>query len=636
MRTLMHAHPLNPLAASPRRLVLAVHNQTLARTLITELLRAEPAPTPLLAHDEHTLRSLLPGSISAVVCERSDDALPIQRVAEIVAHARPDLPVVSLMLSADGHTPSPGAVEQLRRISLLHADPAPAAAVNPDENLDRLLHRAFAEASQGILITTADGDMPIVFASKGFHSLTGYTPAEVLGRNCRFLQGPETSADTVARLRNAIAAREPFQAELLNYRRDGSPFWNSLAVSPVTDDAGIVTHFVSTLTDVTHRRSLEEQVRQSQKLEALGQLAGGVAHDFNNLLFVVNAYSEQMFADQSNAEKTREAARIILDCGTRAAMLTRQLLLFSRNQVVSNIYVDVVPTIRELQSMLRRLIGENIELCADLGRHTPGVLSGAGQIEQILTNLIVNARDAMPRGGTITIRTRPHHQHEAGNTSHTRLGAGYYALIEVTDTGTGMTPDILERIFEPFFTTKGPHAGTGLGLPTVYGIINQAGGGINVSSTPGVGTTFQIYFPAAPTPSPQSNSLTSDSAPSGSERILLVEDDPAVRSVAAAMLTSLGYDIVQAGSPREALDLAERLGYRFDCLVTDVVMPHMSGRELADVLRERKNNLRVLFISGYTDDSTLRHGVATSELTLLHKPFSLAEMARKVREVLDA
>ena len=393
MRTLMHAHPLNPLAASPRRLVLAVHNQTLARTLITELLRAEPAPTPLLAHDEHTLRSLLPGSISAVVCERSDDALPIQRVAEIVAHARPDLPVVSLMLSADGHTPSPGAVEQLRRISLLHADAAPAAAVNPDENLDRLLHRAFAEASQGILITTADGDMPIVFASKGFHSLTGYTPAEVLGRNCRFLQGPETSADTVARLRNAIAAREPFQAELLNYRRDGSPFWNSLAVSPVTDDAGIVTHFVSTLTDVTHRRSLEEQVRQSQKLEALGQLAGGVAHDFNNLLFVVNAYSEQMFADQSNAEKTREAARIILDCGTRAAMLTRQLLLFQpkpgRFEHLRGCRPHHPRTSIHAATAHRR----EHRTRADLGRHTPGVL-GAGQIEQILTNLIVNARDA--------------------------------------------------------------------------------------------------------------------------------------------------------------------------------------------------------------------------------------------------
>jgi two-component system cell cycle sensor histidine kinase/response regulator CckA len=522
-----------------------------------------------------------------------------------------------------------------RTIAALSEDGVQRRHDNPRE-LDQLIARAFAEASQGILITSVEDDMPIVFASKGFHDITGYSPAEVLGRNCRFLQGPETSVDTIAKIRQAVAQRVAFQAEILNYRRDGTKFWNSLTLSPVTDDTGKVTHFVGTLTDVTHRRGLEEQVRQSQKLEAMGQLAGGVAHDFNNLIFVVNAYSEQISSDEENPQRTRDAARVILDCGSRAATLTRQLLLFSRNQIVTNIFVDIVPTIRELQSMLRRLIGEDVELHADLGRHTPGVLCGAGQIEQILTNLIVNARDAMPRGGTITIRTMPHHQQYTLVTSHTRVEPGFYALIEVTDTGCGMTPETLRRIFEPFFTTKGAGAGTGLGLPTVYGIIKQAGGAINVNSTPGVGTTFQIYFPAAVPPSEPTSPLSPDELPTGTERILLVEDDSRVREVACAMLTTLGYSVEQATNPREAIELAARIGHRFDCLVTDVVMPRMSGRELAQSLRAIKSDLRVLFISGYTDDSILRHGVATAEIAMLNKPFTLAQMAVKLREVLDA
>ncbi len=340
-------------------------------------------------------------------------------------------------------------------------------------------------------------DNPIVYASPGFERITGYGAEEVLGRNCRFLQGKDTDPVEVARLREAVRAGEPCTVELLNYRKDGTPFWNELSLSPVRDDGGRLTHFVGVQVDVTARRSLEEQFRQVQKMEAIGQLAGGVAHDFNNLLTIINGYSELLLQTLPAEDPSRALITEINKAGERSAGLTRQLLAFSRQQILAPRVLNLNEVVIDIEKMLRRLIGEDVQLDTVLDPRVWVVRADPGQVEQVLMNLAVNARDAMPGCGRLTIETRNIDLDETYARTHPDARAGPHVLLSVTDTGSGMSPEVQTRIFEPFFTTKGPGKGTGLGLPTVYGIIKQSGGHVAVTSVVGIGTTFKVYLPRA-------------------------------------------------------------------------------------------------------------------------------------------
>jgi nitrogen-specific signal transduction histidine kinase/CheY-like chemotaxis protein len=388
--------------------------------------------------------------------------------------------------------------------------------------------------------------------------------------------------------------------------------------------------------DVTERKRLEEQYRQAQKLEAVGRLAGGVAHDFNNLLTVSNGYADLLPAHVRGDDEAREAVEEIRRAGERASSLTRQLLTFSRNQVLQPRLLDLNAIIAVTGKMLRRLLGEDIALAVTLDPALGRVRADPGHLEQVLLNLCVNARDAMPRGGKLTIETRNVELDDAFARAHLEVRPGPYVLLAVSDTGVGMTAEVKAHIFEPFFTTKGLGKGTGLGLATVYGILQQSGGAIGVYSEAGRGTTFKVYLPRADGSGPEEGDRPEAAAtPRGNETVLVAEDEGPVRVLVGEVLRAYGYGVLEANDGAEAIRVAEGNAGPIDLLVTDVVMPGMSGRALAQHLALRPS-LKVLYVSGYTDDAVVRHGVLEAETAFLQKPFRPDDLARKVRAVLDA
>jgi two-component system, cell cycle sensor histidine kinase and response regulator CckA len=500
----------------------------------------------------------------------------------------------------------------------------------------QLRERAIRAATQGLLITDpGQPDNGIVYVSPGFERITGYASDEVLGRNCRFLQGRDTDPSAVAQLREAILAGEPCTVELLNYRKNGSPFWNELSISPVRDDSGRLTHFVGVQVDVTARRNLEEQFRQVQKMEAVGQLAGGVAHDFNNLLTIINGYSAVLLRSLPPGDPSLGLVAEIHTAGERSAGLTRQLLAFSRKQVLAPRMLDLNKVTGNTDKLLRRLIGEDVRLTATLDPELWAVRADPGQIEQVLMNLAVNARDAMPRGGRLTIETRNVELDEGYARLHPDARAGPYVLLSVTDTGCGMTPEVQARIFEPFFTTKAPGKGTGLGLSTVYGIVKQSGGHVAAYSEVGIGTTFKVYLPRVEQLVEEKVRSRPQTTPKGTETILLVEDDDGVRSITRHMLTGFGYHVLEACNGDEAIRAANGLDRPIHLLITDVVIPGASGRVVAESVVARHPGARVLFVSGYTGDAVVRHGILEEKIHFLPKPFSPDSLAMKVRDILD-
>jgi PAS domain S-box-containing protein len=386
------------------------------------------------------------------------------------------------------------------------------------------------------------------------------------------------------------------------------------------------------------RVALEHQLRQAQKMEAIGQLAGGIAHDFNNLLSVILSYSELLAGELKEGDPMRADVDEIRGAGVRAVDLTRQLLAFSRQQVLQPKIVDVSVIVAGMEKMLRRLLGEDVELVSLAGPSLGKIRVDPGQMEQVIMNLAVNARDAMPRGGKLTVETAEVVLDDAYAAKHVGVKPGLHAMLSVSDTGTGMDKATQARMFEPFFTTKGLGKGTGLGLATVFGIVRQSDGTIWVESELGKGTTFSAYFPmadgaaiaSAPKPAPEGGTLH------GSETILLVEDEERVRVLARSILRKYGYTVLDAQSPGDAFLLCEQHDTAIDLLLTDVVMPRMSGRELAERLLQIRPAMRVLYMSGYTDDAIMRHGILESSLAFLQKPITPEALVRKVREVMDA
>jgi CheY-like chemotaxis protein len=385
------------------------------------------------------------------------------------------------------------------------------------------------------------------------------------------------------------------------------------------------------------RRALEEQFRQVQKMDAFGQLAGGVAHDFNNLLTIINGYSDIVLRGLAPDDKLRGFVTEIIKAGERSAALTSQLLAFSRKQVVVLKILALNTIVQNTEKMLRRIIGEDIELTTSLPENIGKVRADAGQLEQVLLNLAVNARDAMPHGGKLTIETRNVELEKDYAKLHANARAGSHVLLAVSDTGCGMTEEIKTRIFEPFFTTKGVGEGTGLGLATVFGIVKQAEGHIEVYSEVNVGTSFKIYLPRVnKTEKLGSDSVHPDSIPRGTESILLVEDESGLRGLLLQVLVDCGYTVSAFASGAEALRVTQEHQDGFDLIVTDVVMPGMSGRQMVEQLVGRYPRAKVLYMSGYTDDAVVRHGILHEQVPYIQKPFLPASLARKVRGVLDS
>jgi len=400
---------------------------------------------------------------------------------------------------------------------------------------------------------------------------------------------------------------------------------------------GQVPQLLSIVRDVTDHKHLEERFRQAQKMEAFGQLAGGVSHDFNNLLTVITGYSEMLLSSMIAADRQRDFIREIRKAGERAASLTRQLLAFSRKQLLKPVELDLNGLISETEKMLRRLIGEDIDLATTLDPTLGRVKADPGQLEQVVMNLVVNARDAMPAGGLLTIETQNVELDQVYTQKHTEIQPGRYVMLAVTDSGCGMDDATRRKIFEPFFTTKEVGKGTGLGLATVHGIVKQSGGSIEVYSEVGRGTTFKIYLPLVNDAIPSRESHTSLSPmPRGAETVLLAEDEEAVRTAIVITLESSGYTVLIASNGEEALQICQQHHGPIHLLVTDVVMPKMSGRQLAESAVGVRPTIKVLFLSGYTDDAIVRHGVLEAGMAFLQKPFTPMVLARKVREVLGA
>jgi len=389
------------------------------------------------------------------------------------------------------------------------------------------------------------------------------------------------------------------------------------------------------LVDVTIRRQLEEQLRQAQKMEAVGMLAGGVAHDFNNLLTIITGYGQLILKNLGASDPNHHSAEQIVKAGERAAALTRQLLAFSRRQVLQPRVVDLNILVTGLGSMLRRLIGEDIDLRLEMRPELGQVNADPGQMEQVLMNLVVNARDAMPHGGTLTIETANVVLDETYVSRHITVKPGPYTLLAVSDNGIGMDEATQARLFEPFFTTKGSGHGTGLGLSTVFGIVKQSNGSVEVYSVPGRGTSVKIYLPRIDQPAVLESEVLWKAAAPGSETILVVEDDEMVRNLVRETLQREGYKVLDAAGPTEARRVSERHKTAIHLLITDVVMPKVSGRELALDLSRRRPEMKVLYMSGYTDSAIVNSGILQKEVAFLQKPFTPATLAEKVREVLE-
>ncbi len=425
--------------------------------------------------------------------------------------------------------------------------------------------------------------------------------------------------------------------ETLLLTRDGREIPVSQAILAHKAQDGSLAFLSTIVRDISEQKRLESELRQSQKMEAVGRLAGGVAHDFNNLLTPIMAYS-QLLCDALDADSRGHGYAVeIASAAERAAGLPRQLLAFSRREMVQPRVLDLNETITEIERMLRRLIGEDVLLTVLPGLGLGQVKADPGQMEQVLLNLAVNARDAMPGGGALTIETANAELDETYARRFVGVAPGRYVVLMVSDTGCGMDRETLSRVFEPFFTTKDPGKGTGLGLSTVYGIVRQNDGQVRVSSAPGRGSTFRVYLPRVDEPSEHAVAAPGrGSAPRGSEVVLLAEDDAAVRDAARLVLESHGYTLVVASSGEEGLRAAERFPGPIHLLLTDVVMPGISGRQLSDRLTAVRPSTRTLFMSGYTEDAIMHHGVLEDGLAFLQKPFTPHVLLHKVREVLDA
>jgi PAS domain S-box-containing protein len=491
-------------------------------------------------------------------------------------------------------------------------------------------------------------DNPIIFANQAFQKMTGYSADEVIGRNCRFMQGAGTDRESVNTIRQAISGRTDVAMEVLNYRKDGRPFWNALFVSPVFGPDGQLLYFFGSQLDVTRRREAEAAARRAQRLEALGQLTGGVAHDFNNLLQVVVGSLEMLrpLVDASGNPRVRRRHEGALEAARRGAALTRQLLAFARRQRLEGRPTEINAALQGFTELLARALGPGLSLRLDLAPQVGQAHVDVSQLEAALLNLLFNARDAMPERGEVVIATRRIPEAEAmagaGPDEEARAPHGFIELA-VQDAGTGIAPEILDRVTEPFFTTKDVGQGSGLGLAQVYGFARQSGGHLRIESQPGRGTTVRLRFPALQPDSEAQASPAPDRSRQpeprgGGESILIVDDNADVLELAESVLADLGYRVATATDARAALVALAAPGSHYDLLFSDVVMPGgMNGITLATEARRRLPGLKVLLSTGFIDprEEAAAEGIRPHGFPVMQKPYRRTELARRIRRVLD-
>jgi PAS domain S-box-containing protein len=514
-----------------------------------------------------------------------------------------------------------------------------AAALEKREEALRRSEMRFRAIIENVddMIVILDRDGTRKYVSPAMTRILGYGQDELLASTAQDSIHPDDWPAVRELMTNVQRSPGAVASGQARYRhKDGS--WRIFdgAIINLTDIPG-VEGIVVNLRDVTEQAGLEGELRQAQKMELVGQLAGGVAHDFNNLLTVITGRTDFLLEAENLGEEQETDLAEIRKAAGRATELTRQLLAFSRKQLLQPRVLDLNRTLAEVEPMLRRLIGEDIQVRIVAGSGLGSITADPGQLQQILLNLALNARDAMPSGGVITLQTA--NQTIRGDTgvNSTQIPSGEYVVLQVGDTGTGMDVATQSRIFEPFFTTKGQGKGTGLGLSTVYGIVKQSGASISVLSAPGEGTRFTVYFPRndgfALAQSPEKDA---DSPLSGTETILLVEDDRSVRNLVERVLNSRGYKVLSAEHGVDALELASARDGTIDLVLTDIVMPTMSGREMVDALRMRRPGVRVIYMSGYTDDEIVRRGLHDPTMSFIQKPFTAEHLAMLVRKMLDS
>jgi two-component system cell cycle sensor histidine kinase/response regulator CckA len=515
-----------------------------------------------------------------------------------------------------------------------------ACALNPKALDDASSHRLTLARLEALLDAVGDAawikdkGLRYVAVNAGFARLVGRSPEEILGRTDRTIYdaGQAEHYEEEDRLAFERGAALP---TLEHIEAGGQKRLLAIVRRPVRDELGAIVGAIGIARDVTEQREMEQRLIQSQKMDAIGRLAGGVAHDFNNLLTAIQGYSTLLLTEIPAGDSRREHVEEILKAGERATSLTRQLLAFSRHQVLEPRVLDLNEVVRSVAGMLERLIGENIQISTRTAPEAWHALADPGQIEQVIINLAINARDAMPHGGKLTIET--------GNAqldaSHWRkdfpVEAGEYVLLAISDTGVGIPPEAKPHLFEPFFTTKARGQGTGLGLSTVYGIVKQSGGYIWVYSEADHGSVFKIYLPRVDAPLSPSEPARAAPSSGGSETILLVEDEREVRMLVEKLLRLQGYRVLAAADPTEAMAAVRDYKEPIDLLVTDVVLPGLSGRDLAQQILELRPGTPVLFVSGYMDEAVVRNGVLEPGVHFLQKPFTPAMLGKKIREILD-
>ncbi len=497
------------------------------------------------------------------------------------------------------------------------------------------LSTAIEQVADAVMIMDDDG--VIQFVNPAFESATGHHHAQVVGKDRRFLHHERQDPDIYRAIADTVHRGEVWSGRVLVRRRDGTAVLMDTTVSPVHDRNGAIVNHVAVQRDVTREAEIEEQLRQVQKMEAVGMLAGGIAHDFNNLLIAIIGHSDLLLMRRGDDTELCRHVHEIRKAGDRAKALTTQLLAFSRKQVLRPRALDLGIVLRDLGDLLQRVIGEDIELAVEQPDTATVIMADPGQMEQVVMNLATNARDAMAAGGRLRIGIEPLIPTSDHDPRLDGLETRPYAVLTVTDTGMGMDEPTLDRIFEPFFTTKAMGKGTGLGLATVYGIVRQTGGTIRVESAVGEGASFRVFLPTIDAAPDEARSpATLHAATEGDEVVLVVEDDTSVAAIVRSTLRSHGYKVIYAENGRHALEVVETFGGPIDLLFTDVVMPEMGGVQLAAVMTARNPDLRVLFSSGYTNSALLERGSLVEGVELLQKPYSPATLVQRVRETLDA
>lgn len=529
--------------------------------------------------------------------------------------------------------------------------PAPPATVDPNAPTDMSNQRsdiffAAVQTTRMPMIVTdpRQPDNPIIFVNRAFLEMTGYGREELIGNNCRFLQGPDTDRETVRSVRDAIKSHDEVAVEILNYRKDGSSFWNALYISPVYDDRGELVYFFGSQLDVSRRRDAEDALRQAQKMEALGQLTGGIAHDFNNLLQVMSGYLEliehAVESDPLNPSLLRKSVDRARDAAGQAARLTQQLLAFARKQKLEGRVLNLNALVAGMSDVAERTLGDGIAFSLELAPDLRNCRIDPTQAEVALLNILINARDAMadqaaPR---LVIQTRNVSVRADEPTTYDNLLPGHYVCVSITDNGSGMPPEVLARVLDPFFTTKEEGKGTGLGLSMVYGFAKQSGGAVRLYSEEGHGTTVRLYFPIddnVENMAPRDSRTRRPFDRQGDETILIVEDRPDIAELARLFLGDQGYATHVVYNAREALELLDS-GVHVDLLYSDLIMPGgLNGVMLAREARRRRPKIKVLLTTGYAESSIERTDAGGNEFEVLAKPYNRQELIRKVRMVLD-